>query len=142
MTPTAPPRLRYFTPTEASVALLRVLPRLERAARSLGTYRELRNRLESNEPLEEDARVAVANEVARQRELLQGAVEEIADEGVQVRSVDPPALDFPAIRAGREVVLTWQHGERAVAWWYLRDSGPRSRQPVTDFDSGMWEWLN
>jgi len=142
MTPNAPPRLRYFTPTEASVALHRVLPRLERAARSLGTYRELRDRLESNEPLDEDARVAIANEVARQRELLQTAIEEINDDGVVVRSVDPPALDFPAMRAGREVVLTWQHGERAVAWWYVRDAGPRARQPITDLDSGLWEWLN
>lgn len=142
MKPTPPPRIRYFTPTEASVALHRVLPPLERAARALGIYRDLRDRLESNEPLDEDARVAIANEVARQRDLLETAVEEISDEGVTVRSVDPPALDFPAMRAGREVVLTWQHGERAVAWWYLRESGPSTRQPITDLGSGLWEWLN
>ena len=137
-----PTRLRYFTPTEASVALTRVLPKLERAARSLGTYRDLRERLETNEPMDEDARVAVANEVARQRDLIQAAVEEINDEGVEVRSIDPPALDFPALRAGREVVLSWKFGERAVAWWRLRDASPTERQPVTDLESGVWEWVN
>lgn len=137
-----PTRLRYFTPTEASVALSRVLPKLERAARSLGTYRDLRERLETNEPMDEDARIAVANEVARQRDLIQAAVEEINDQGVEVRSIDPPALDFPAMRGGREVVLSWKHGERAVAWWHLRDDGPAARQPVTDHTSGIWEWLN
>ena len=137
-----PTRLRYFTPTEASVALSRILPKLERAALSLGTYRDLRERLETNEPMDDDARVAVANEVARQRDLLQAAVEEINDEGVEVRSIDPPALDFPGMRAGREVVLAWRHGERAVAWWRLRDTPPGERQPITDFDSGIWEWLN
>mgnify|MGYP000624783634 CR=1 FL=1 len=137
-----PTRLRYFTPTEASVALSRVLPKLERAARSLGTYRELRERLETNEPMEEDARVAVANEVARQRDLVQAAVEEIAEEGVDVRSIDPPALDFPAMRSGREVMLSWKLGEKAVAWWRHKDASPSERTPITDFDSGIWEWLN
>jgi hypothetical protein len=137
-----PTRLRYFTPTEASVALSRILPKLERAALSLGTYRDLRERLETNEPMDEDARVAVANEVARQRDLIQRAVEEINDEGVEVRTIDPPSLDFPALRGGREVVLSWRLGERAVAWWFERDDGPAGRQPVTDFDSGIWEWVN
>lgn len=137
-----PPRLRFFTPTEASVALTRVLPVLERAARALATYRDLRDRLETNEPMDEDARVAVANEVARQRELLQVAVEEINDEGVLVRAIDPPALDFPAMRAGREVVLSWKYGERAVAWWRSLDGTVSERQPITDLETGVWEWLN
>jgi hypothetical protein len=137
-----PTRLRYFTPTEASVALTRVMPKLERAARSLGTYRDLRDRLETNEPMDEDARVAVANEVARQRDLIQTAVEEINDEGVEVVGIDPPALAFPALMAGREVVLSWKYGERAVAWWYERDDGPAGRKPIASLDSGLWEWLN
>ena len=135
-------RLRFFTPTEATVALSRVLPKLDRAAQSLGTYRELRERLETNEPMDEDARVAVATEVARQRDLIQAAVEEINDEGVEMISIDPPSLAFPALLAGREVVLSWKYGERAVAWWYERDEGPAGRKPVTGFDSGIWEWVN
>ncbi|HCH66353.1 MAG TPA: hypothetical protein DFR83_26350 [Deltaproteobacteria bacterium] len=137
-----PTRLRFFTPTEASVALARVLPKLERAARSLGTYRQLRDRLETNEAMDEDARIAVANEVARQRDLIHTAVEEINDEGVEVAGIDPPALAFPALLAGREVVLSWKYGERAVAWWHERDDGPAGRKPIAGFDSGLWEWLN
>lgn len=142
MTPQRPPRLRYFTPTEATVALRRVLPIVEQALDALHTMRDLKERLEGNEPLSEESRVAVADEIARQRERLHTQIEEITDLGVEVNTLDPPSLRFPAMRSGLEVALWWKAGDRAVAWWAHRSSPPTERQPIADPASGVWEWLN
>ena len=39
-------------------------------------------------------------------------------------------VDFPHLRAGREVNLCWQHGERAIRFWHGLDEGYAARKPL------------
>ncbi len=142
MTTRTSPEFRWFTPTQASITLQRVLPSLARAAEALGAFRELKEQLERHESMDDESRDLVDRELERHRERLRLAVEEVNAAGVMVRGIDPPALDFPAQHNGRDVMLSWREGERAVAWWYAPEEGPEARQPIHDPHSGHWEWMH
>lgn len=61
---------------------------------------------------------------------LQEAVERITAHGVQIKSLDPALLDFPAWRDGRVVLLCWHEGEPSVAHWHDVETGFAGRQPI------------
>jgi hypothetical protein len=42
-------------------------------------------------------------------------------------------LDFPAMRAGREVCLCWQRGEESIEYWHEVEAGFAGRQPIAEF---------
>jgi hypothetical protein len=39
-------------------------------------------------------------------------------------------IDFPSLRAGREVWLCWKYDEPQVAYWHDLQSGFAGRQPI------------
>ncbi len=140
--PPRQPRERYFTPSEANLELQKLRPRIERAVDQLRTCKTLYQQLRNNEPMSEEQRVATAREASRLREEVRHFVEELSETGIEVKGLDPALLDFPALHQGREVLLCWKQGERAITSWHTIEEGFAGRAPVVDADSGAWEWLN
>src|SRR6476620_11284809 len=62
-------------------------------------------------------------EFARLAAEVQRCFDALADLGVEVRDVDTGLLDFPSLREGETVLLCWQPGEPAVAWWHGVEDG-------------------
>jgi hypothetical protein len=48
----------------------------------------------------------------------------------QVKSVDPPLVDFYGVRDGHLVFWCWTGGEGAIEHWHHVDAGFAGRQPV------------
>jgi hypothetical protein len=57
-------------------------------------------------------------------------VEELQALGVVVKDLDQGLLDFPARRAGEEVLLCWRVGEAEVAFWHGVEEGFAGRKPL------------
>lgn len=47
-----------------------------------------------------------------------------------VRDLEAGLIDFPALRDGREVYLSWQVDEQEVAHWHTAETGFPSRFPL------------
>jgi len=95
------------------------------ALEGLERQRDRFNALQLARPLRE-ARERLGQAIAMRRD----ALEQFAAWGVQVKSVEPALLDFPAWRDGRVVLLCWRDGESSVAHWHDLDGGFVSRQPL------------
>lgn len=50
--------------------------------------------------------------------------------GGQLKSLDPPLVDFYGVREGRLVYWCWTRGEQHVEHWHHVDQGFANRQPV------------
>jgi hypothetical protein len=74
-----------------------------------------------------DARTPEFTKLARE---LQEVVEELTLIGVQVKDADTGLLDFPAERAGEDVLLCWRVGEDAVEWYHGLDDGFAGRRRI------------
>jgi hypothetical protein len=59
------------------------------------------------------------------------AIEEIQAAGVLIKDIEVGLIDFPAILAGREVLLCWKLGEGKIEHWHGVDEGFTGRKPIT-----------
>ena len=129
---------RTFTPEEANAALAEVRPLVERmvAAREvlLDAQRrqaELVTRVASNGGgLTPPDVAAAAVEVQQATGELVAVLEELERVGVQVKDLDRGLVDFPCLHRGRVVLLCWELGEDAVAYWHGEDEGYAGRKPL------------
>lgn len=55
---------------------------------------------------------------------------ELAELGVECKSIESGLVDFPAERDGRTVYLCWRAGEPSVTHWHEFDAGFGGRQPL------------
>jgi hypothetical protein len=129
---------RHFTPDEANEALARVRPVAEslvqhRRAFTVAAARRARlsQRISGNggdfdpqEPSELD------EQLEQEAEAVARAVDELQGLGVLVKDLDRGLVDFPALRDGEEVLLCWQVGEDAVAYWHGLEEGFTGRKPL------------
>jgi len=69
-------------------------------------------------------------EVQRTAREIEGFVHELAELGVECKSLETGLLDFPAEREGRPVYLCWMRGESAVTHWHELDAGFAGRQAL------------
>lgn len=63
---------------------------------------------------------------------LETSVKGIMALGVLVKDVDSGLVDFPGVRAGREIYLCWHAGEDDIAFWHDIDKGFAGRQEIDD----------
>ena len=61
---------------------------------------------------------------------VEGLTKKVGRLGGQVKSVDPPLVDFYGVREGRLVCWCWTRGETHVDHWHHVDQGFANRQPV------------
>ena len=129
---------RYFTPEEANETLETVRPAAERMvahARRLraaqARQRELVIAIGGNGGGIKPHAVDAAGEAAkREAAALARCVEEIQATGAEVKDLETGLLDFPALRAGEEVLLCWHVGEPEIGYWHERDAGFAGRRPL------------
>ncbi len=57
-------------------------------------------------------------------------LQQINELGVQIKDIDAGLIDFPHVRAGREVFLCWKKGEKDIAFWHELNEGFKGRQPL------------
>ena len=125
---------RYFTPDEATAILPRVARILDEAHQCLERARSVARRLEQSGGRED--------ELHRLESEVHALVDRIRMLGVEVKALDPAVLDFPALRNGREVWLSWIQGETEVAWWRPIEAEAGHREPVASERRHSWEWCN
>jgi len=123
-------RVTYFTPARARQALEFVRPEAERILRLYGM-------LERRHPVPAGPDEAVEPAYFRLLVHLHSAVERLAARGVRVKDPKLGLVDFPALRAGREVWLCWKVGEPSVEHWHEREAGFAGRRRIDD--DGPWD---
>ncbi len=56
----------------------------------------------------------------------------IQELGILVKDLDLGLCDFPHLRDGRVVYLSWKLGEQEVRWWHETTTGYKDRCPIED----------
>jgi len=129
---------RYFTLSEANDLLREVRPLAESLVEHRRGMREAAERrarltariagnggdLDPQEPAELD------EQFERESQAVARAADALQRLGVLVKDLDRGLVDFPALRHGEEVLLCWQVGEPAIAYWHGVDEGFAGRKPL------------
>ena len=121
---------RWFTPRTARHTLDALRPVAETLCR---LYRKLERsrpaRILSDQPVDP----AYFSLLSR----LHATLSEIHRRGARVEDLRRGQLNFPARRAGRQVLLSWQVGEATLGFWREPEAGFAARQPVDE--DGPWD---
>lgn len=125
--------------SEANALTRSVGARIRAARADAQRYRELIEALRAGK-FQGEERVARAREAEEARRAVMGMVEELGEQGIEVKGLDEGLVDFPALYQGREVYLCWRLGEPEVAWWHPIHTGAAGRQPVRAEDEGWQVW--
>jgi hypothetical protein len=129
---------RYFTAEEANDALAIVRPLAEKLVahrRLLRTAQERRaelgNRIAGNGgALDASELGKLEARASREAAVMARCIAQIQELGVLVKDLDRGLVDFPARRAGEDVLLCWQVGEGEVAHWHGVEEGFAGRRPL------------
>lgn len=121
---------RWFTPRTARQTLDSLRPVAETLCR-------LYRRLERARPKRILPEQPVDREYFSLVTRLHVVITEIHRRGAQITDLRRGQLDFPARRAGRQVLLCWQVGEATLRYWREPEAGFAGRQPVDE--DGPWE---
>jgi hypothetical protein len=121
---------RHYTLEEARAELPWVAERL-------AAMRDARERLTDAETREALSAAAATNgggapgrQVGEAFLELQGGAAEFDERDILLRDLDRGLIDFPAVRAGREVYLCWIDGEPDIGYWHELDAGYAGREEL------------
>jgi len=130
--------MRYFTAEEANKALDDVRPLTEELVehrRALVVFQErqvaLTARIAGNggnvQPFDlQEVQERLDEEVAG----IARCVARIHELGALVKDLDEGLVDFPAQRAGEDVLLCWRLGEAEIGFWHGLEEGFSGRKPL------------
>ena len=126
---------KHFTLAEARATLPALRRRLLRIADLLAEVRHAQETLGSAQTmvLRGNGKGPILSGAGRQKEEAQRLIEEIADEGIQIKDLERGLVDFPHFLGGasaREVFLCWHLGEDTIEYWHEIDSGFTGRHPL------------
>lgn len=125
---------RYFTLSEANQALQIIKPLMDEVQSIRSDI--LAKRPEVWPAIERSAGNGgnpALSKLVMEFERLDKLLHRIQRTGVLIKDINTGLLDFPALRAGHEVYLCWQHGENQIAYWHEVDAGYAGRQPIEEF---------
>jgi hypothetical protein len=122
---------RHFSVEEANAALPRIRTLvgeiLESRQKIIAAYPEL-------EPVFQQAigngGSKKAGELVVEFKRIEQHVQALQDIGCVLKDLSSGLIDFPSLRAGREVWLCWKYDEPQVAYWHDLQSGFAGRQPI------------
>lgn len=126
---------KHFTLTEARAALPALRRRLLRIGELLA---EARRAPDAPSPpqvviLRGNGKGPIVSGAGRWKEEAQRLIEEIADEGIQIKDLERGLVDFPHFFGGdpaHEVFLCWHLGEDTIEFWHEIDAGIAGRRPL------------
>lgn len=129
---------KYFTVGEANALLPTLRPILERIAekrRELQAKREAlaafrRQAAGNGHHLASPDFLALRKEAEFIGEEMQAEIQNVHDLGCLLKDLDPLLVDFPALRAGREVLLCWKADEDRISFWHGTEEGFAGRKPL------------
>lgn len=129
---------RYFTLEEANEALGAVRPLTEELVEHRRSLLELQERQAAlNERIAGNGGNVGPSELREVQEQLDEEVAGIAacvsrihELGALVKDLDQGLVDFPAQRAGEEVLLCWRLGEEEIGFWHGLEDGFSGRRPL------------
>ena len=127
-----PEHERHYSLEEATALLPRV-------AELLTTMRSARDRLGDAEARAALDAVGQSNGGGEPGKVVsEGFIElresmlELREREIVLRDLDRGLVDFPAMRAGQEIYLCWEEGEREIGFWHEPDAGFGGRRPLAD----------
>jgi hypothetical protein len=127
---------RYFTLEEANQALNTVRSQFEIAV----IYNRRLNKIVAG--MSDKSREAELKKLAAQiREDINRVLNVVRKTGVEVGNLTPGTLDFPALRNGAQVYISWRLGDGSVSWWRPMKAAKSHRKLVCS-DYVCWEWRN
>ncbi len=126
---------KHFTLPEARAALPALRRRLLRIAALLAEVRRAQETAGGAQivVMRGNGKGPILSGVGKQKEEAQRLIEEIADEGIQIKDLERGLVDFPYFLYGdptREVFLCWHLGEDTIAWWHEIEAGIAGRLPL------------
>jgi hypothetical protein len=127
-----PPSARYFTPLQASASLVLVRRIVGDIVGGYGRLVELQETLETLQARQSRQECeAVRRELIATMETLQSCLEELEEVGVELIDWALGIVEFPCLWSGREIRLTWQHGQRGISHWREIGESSAARQPIS-----------
>ena len=126
---------KHFTLAEARAALPALRRRLLRIGELLA---EARRAPDAPGPshvviLRGNGKGPIVSGAGRWKEEAQRLIEEVADEGIQIKDLERGLVDFPHFLGGdpaREVFLCWHLGEDTIEFWHEIDAGIAGRHSL------------
>ncbi len=131
---------RYFTPAEANDALPAVVAKVSEIAERMKRAREMTDSVPKL--AEGHERQVALEEIDELRVEIEALVEELHEDGVQVKGLWPALIDFPALMNGQEVYLCWREGETTIEHWHPLHTGVAGRQRFERSQAALFEWFN
>ena len=128
---------KHFTREEAEALLPQIEPLLldlqQRHSALLPLRQELetlQQRMRGNGHGLHEQLARLNREYAAMLEEVNRLVRRIYALGCQLKHPAKGLIDFPALRAGREILLCWRLGEVGIHWWHETTTGFQGRQPL------------
>ncbi len=136
-------RNRYYTPEEANAVLGEVK---EKVLSMRSALRELRGlaavlrdpREESDDPMRRKGKKRMLS----LQKTINGLFDDMTQMGIEIKDLEHGLVDFPALKAGQEVLLCWRLGEESVRYWHTLADGYRGRRSLDDIPDEVWLWSN
>jgi hypothetical protein len=116
-----------FTLAEARSLLPEVLKRADEAISVRADLVELQAALEQGEP---QSRLGGLPEAKGFQAQLSELLGWFPAQGIELKSIAPLLLDFPAEIGGESVLLCWLEGERELAWYHRPEYGFAGRRVI------------
>lgn len=125
----------HFTMTEARAALPALRRRLLRIGELLAEARRAQEAPDGPQVviLRGNGKGPIVSGAGRWKEEAQRLIEEIADEGIQIKDLERGLVDFPHFLNGdpaHEVFLCWHLGEDTIEFWHEIEAGFAGRRPL------------
>ncbi len=131
---------RYFTPDEANNLLPEIRAYLIKAHEHTRGISDLEYELAECHDQQLEGQLSQKLEIHRAG--LSRLLERIKEIGAEVKALDTGRVDFPAVRNGEQVRLSWKLGEPKVEHWQPMHSNFVGRQPLIEDRSVRWHWRN
>jgi hypothetical protein len=124
---------RYFTVESANRALVLVRRVVADIVSGYRRLMDLQETLEALQGQQSRARCEeLRSELIGMVERLQTYLGELEAVGVELRDWSQGMIDFPSMWQGRQIMLSWKHGEPAMTHWHETAESFISRQPLSN----------
>ncbi len=129
----------FFTLTAANEALPKVIEKYQSLQKQKQEVQKLEAQLNNQMSVSFNLQdyVAIKQQLNSAVTKFYGAVEDLENTGVVLKSLEEGLLDFPSKRFEEEVWLCWKEGEKEIKFWHEKDVGFMGRKPLSVSDESL-----